>query len=344
MASLPKTYKAAVLEQHGKPLVMRELPLELPGPGEVLIKVLACGLCGSDAHVQMHGMGPIQKPLPLVLGHEVVGDVVAVGSGVTGIASGDRIGGPWHGGHDGTCRSCQRGVFQMCEQEQINGVSRDGGFAQYARLRAEAAVRLPADADPVETAPLLCAGVTVFNGLRKLHVEQGAVVAVQGLGALGHLAVQYGRAMGYDVVVLSSGDSKRAYAAQLGALAYVDTSVEDAAAALQQRGGAAVIICTAPNPAIVGGLLGGLQALGTLLVLSPVSGVTVDMTPMIVRGLKLAGWPSGHALDAQDAVAFAQHHGVKTLIETYKFADIGQAFERLHSGKARFKVVVDMRE
>ncbi|EFX04577.1 alcohol dehydrogenase [Grosmannia clavigera kw1407] len=342
MSSLPKTYKAAVLEEQGQPLVIRDVPLELPGPGQVLIKVLACGVCGSDGHVQMHGMGPVQKALPLVLGHEIVGDIVAVGSGVTGFSEGERIGGSWHGGHDGTCRSCQRGLFQICERGQINGVSRDGGFAEYALLQTEAAVRLPADADPVETAPLLCAGITVFNGLRKLHIEQGSLVAVQGLGALGHLAVQYGRAMGYDVVVLSSNDSKRAYVSELGAIAYVDASSEDSVQALQRLGGAAAIVCTAPNPAIIGGLIGGLQPQGTLLVLSPVSGVQIDMTPMVVRGLRLAGWPSGHALDSQDAVAFAQRHGIKTLIEPYKFADIDKAFERMHSGKARFKVVVDM--
>lgn len=344
MAALPKTYKAAVLVKTGAPLELRDLPLVQPGPGEVLVRILACGVCGSDGHVQMHGMGPMQKEFPLVLGHEFVGDVVAVGSGVTNFQGGERVGGPWHGGHDGTCRSCQTGVFQMCEKEAINGVTRDGGFAQYVLLRSEAAVRLPADVDPVEIAPILCAGVTVFNSLRKQKIEQGALVAVQGLGALGHLAVQYAHAMGYDVAVLSSGPTKKAFAMELGASAYIDTSAQDTAAALQALGGAAAVLCMAPDPTVVPALINGLRPQGTLIALSPMMGVTIDLPVVILRGIKIAGWPSGHALDCEDAVAFAARHGVKTHIERYKFSNIQEAMERMHSGKARFKVVLDMRE
>ncbi len=343
MASLPKTYKAAFIVEIGKPLEVRDVEMKLPAPGEVLVKVLASGMCGSDSILIRFGMHGMQKELPLIPGHEIVGDVVAVGDGVTSIAVGERVGGAWHGGHDGTCSACHRGVFQMCDNEQITGVTRDGGYAEYVSIRQEAAVRLPKDCDPVETAPLLCAGVTTFNSLRQQHITQGTVVAVQGLGALGHLAVQYTQKMGYDVVAISSGDSKREDAAELGAIGYINASAEDPATVLQTKyGGAAAIVCTAPNPAIIPGLVRGLRALGTLLVLAPVSGVEIDLQPFVGRGLKLTGWPSGHADDSAEAVAFAKNHGVKTYIERYKFADVNAALDRLLSGKAHFKVVLDM--
>lgn len=342
MASLPKTYKAAVLEKIGSPLVVKDLPLQMPGPSEVLVKVLASGMCGTDGILAQQGFAGLEKPMPLVLGHELVGDVVAVGDGVTSLSLGDRVGGEWHGGHDGTCRACQRGVFQMCANEVVTGVNRDGGYAEYALLFANTVVHLPKDSDPVETAPLLCAGVTVFNSLRRQGIPQGGLIAVQGFGAMGHLAVQFTHKMGYDVVVISSGDAKRDFATQMGAIGYINASVEDPAEELQKRGGAVAIVCTAPNPDTVGGLVLGLQELGTLLVLSPVSGVKMDLAPIVLRGRKVTGWPAGHSLDSEDTVRFARNHGVKTMIERYKFADVLAGFDRMLSGKARFKVVLDM--
>ncbi|CAK7214722.1 hypothetical protein SBRCBS47491_002246 [Sporothrix bragantina] len=342
--ALPKTYKAAVLENIGSPLVVKDLELQMPGPGEVLVKILASGVCGSDAILAKQGFANLEKPMPLVPGHELVGDIVAVGEGVTTLSLGDRVGGGWHGGHDGSCRACQRGVFQMCDHEHITGVTRNGGFAEYAIVRADGAVHLPRDCDPIETAPLLCAGVTVFNSLRRQGIPQGGLVAVQGFGALGHLAVQFTQKMGYDVVVISSGESKREYALQLGAIGYINASTEDPAAALKALGGAVAVVCTAPSPATVGRLLYGLQELGTLLVLSLVNGVSMDLTPIILRGLKVAGWPAGHALDSADTVRFAERHGVKTMIERYKFSDFDAAWDRMISGKARFKVVLDMQQ
>ncbi|KAG5762733.1 hypothetical protein H9Q72_009169 [Fusarium xylarioides] len=242
--SLPKTYKAASFDESGSKLALKEVELQQPGPGFVLVKVLACGVCHSDLWVQEGRFGDL---FPRVPGHELVGDVVAVGDGATSFKVGERVGGAWHGGHDGTCRSCQTGSFQLCDNGAINGVTMDGGYAEYVLLHAEAAVRIPSDADPAEVAPLLCAGVTVFNAIRRIGVLQGGLVAVQGLGGLGHLALQYASKMGYTVVAMSAGSGKRDFAMKLGAHNYIDSSKEDPCEALQKLGGANMILSTAPN-------------------------------------------------------------------------------------------------
>lgn len=228
----------------------------------------------------------------------------------------------------------------MCDAKAINGVTLDGGYAEYVTLRAEAVVRVPNDADPAETAPLLCAGVTVFNSLRKLRVEQGNVVAVQGLGGLGHLAIQFASKMGYRTVALSSGDTKRGFAAQLGAHAYVDTSKEDPVKALQALGGAAVVIATAPNPKAMGPLVAGLQAGGKLLVLAPVGPVEFNTQMMVSKGLSVHGWPSGHALDAEEAIAFAKDYGIKCLVQKYPLAKVQEAMQACEDGSVRFRGVL----
>ncbi len=218
----------------------------------------------------------------------------------------------------------------------VNGVSRDGGYAEYVVLREEAVVRLPSDADPAEMAPLLCAGVTVFNGIRHMAIPQGGLVAVQGLGGLGHLAVQYARAMGYDVVALSSGDSKRDFAAQLGASSFVDTSKQDAVQALRDMGGASLVVATAPSPDAISPLVEALHAGGKLLVLGISSNpVPFNTVAMITKGTSVHGWPSGHALDAEEAVAFASRFGIKCLIEKYPLADVQKAYDAMMSGNVR---------
>ncbi|KAI1843582.1 hypothetical protein JX265_007366 [Neoarthrinium moseri] len=336
-SSLPKSYKAAVFESKGSPIVLKEVDLKQPGPKQVLVKVLACGVCHSDSFVQNGFFGEI---LPRVPGHEYIGTVVAVGEGVTKVSNGDRVGGAWHGGHDSTCRQCARALFQICDNKEINGVSRDGGYAEYAILREEAAVRIPAEADPAETAPLLCAGVTVFNGLRKLHVEQGNLVAVQGVGGLGHLAIQYANKMGYRTVAISSGDSKRDFAHKLGAHAYIDTSKDDAVTKLKEMGGAAAIIATAPNPKAISPLVSGLQPAGKLLVLAPVGPVEFDTGVLVTLGASVHGWPSGHATDTEEAIQFSQDHGVKCMIEKFPLDDAQKALDHCTSGKVRFRCVL----
>ncbi|KAI0127105.1 alcohol dehydrogenase GroES-like domain-containing protein [Xylariales sp. AK1849] len=335
--ALPKTYKAAVFESKGASIVLKDVDLKQPGPKQVLVKVIACGVCHSDCFVQNGSLGDV---FPRVPGHEFIGDVAAVGEGVSRVSIGDRVGGPWHGGHDSTCRQCARGQFQMCDNKKVNGVSHDGGYAQYALIAEEATVRVPQDADPAETAPLLCAGVTVFNAVRKLHVEQGNLVAIQGIGGLGHLAVQYANKMGYHTVAISSGESKEDFARSLGAHAYIDTSKADAVKKLQEMGGAAMIVATAPNPKTIGPLVGGLQPGGKLLVLAPVGPVEFDTGALVMLGASVHGWPSGHALDSEEAIKFAQDHGVKSMIEKFSLEDAQKALDHCVSGKARFRAVL----
>lgn len=210
----------------------------------------------------------------------------------------------------GVCKQCNRGQFQMCSNEAINGVSKDGGYAEYVILRSEAVVTIDRGLDVAVGAPLLCAGVTVFNSIRKMGITQGDTVAIQGLGGLGHLAVQYSRKMGYRTVALSSSDKKKDFAIKLGANDYVDGSKEDSGEALQKIGGAALVVVTAPNPKIIGGLLNGLAPGGKLLILAPVGDVPVNSIAMITKGLSVHGWPSGHALDSEEAIQFAYHHDV----------------------------------
>lgn len=337
--SLPKTYKAVVIKEAGQPFTLSELPLEPPGPNQILVKVLACGVCFSDIAIAGGHMGDV---FPRIPGHEVIGDVVQVGENVTNLSVGQRVGGPWHGGHDATCRQCQRGQFQMCSNQLVNGYSKDGGYAEYITLRSEAVVKVPKEMDAAEVAPLLCAGVTVFNSLRKLHVEQGALVAVQGLGGLGHLAVQYANKMGYEVAALSSGDEKADFAKQLGARHYINTKTHNSVEELNKLGGAQVIIQTAPNPEVVGPLVGALTAGGTLLCLAPVGEVKFDTVALVLKGAKVCGWPSGHALDSEEAIQFANVHGIKCLIEKYPFADVQKAIDDLGAGKPRFRNVLVM--
>ncbi|KAK7968078.1 alcohol dehydrogenase [Apiospora aurea] len=296
--SLPQTYKAAVIEKANAPLV--------------LVKVLACGVCHSDMGAQGGHFG---NSFPLVPGHEIIGDVVAVGEGDTTTPA----------------TPAPAALFQTCDNAAINGVTRDGGYAEYVLLREEAVVRLPSNTDPVETAPLLCAGVTVFNGLRKLHVEQGGLVAVQGIGGLGHLAIQYASKMGYRVVAISSGASKREFAKQLGAHAYIDASAGDAVQQLQAMGGgASAIVATAPNPDAIGPLVAGLRPGGKLLVLAAAGPLTVNSNVLLMKAASVVGWPSGNALDSEEAVQFAADHGVKCMVEKFSLGDANEAMEHCH--------------
>jgi len=278
---IPKTCKAVVLEGPNSPWAIKDIPVDAPGEGHILIKVSACGVCHSDSALQQGHFGPLGT-FPRVPGHEVIGNVVAVGPGEKKWKIGDRVGGPWHGGHDGTCKACNRGLFQMCDNEVINGVNRDGGYAEYSDLRSEAAVRIPEGVNAAEFAPLLCAGVTVFNGIRKMNITQGDTVAIQGLGGLGHLALQYARKMGYRTVALSSSDDKRGFAMKLGANDYINTSKADVAQELQKLGGASLVVVTAPNPKVMTPLTGGLAAGGKLLILARKSAVNLTLASIIL--------------------------------------------------------------
>ncbi|KAI4169542.1 MAG: hypothetical protein LQ343_005622 [Gyalolechia ehrenbergii] len=335
--SLPKTYKAAVWQKADDKLTIEERELNQPEPGQVLIKVLANGVCHTDALVRSGAMG---NSFPIVPGHEVVGDVVAVASGEKKWKVGDRVGGAWHGGHDGVCKACNRGLFQMCKNATVNGVFRDGGYAEYCTLRSEAAVSVPPDVDPAAYCPLLCAGVTVFNSMRQQHIPPGETVAVQGLGGLGHLAIQYASKMGYRTVALSSSGAKEKFARDLGATDYIDGSKEDHAEALQKLGGAALIVSTSPEPTSIGKLVGGLDIVGKLLILAPCGEVSVNTVPMVQKGLSVSSWPSGHAMDCEEAISFAQLHNVNCMIEKFPLDKANEAYEHMMNGKARFRAVI----
>ncbi|KAI9878853.1 MAG: hypothetical protein M1830_010325 [Pleopsidium flavum] len=337
--NLPKTYKAAIFKKANEPLTIEDVELKQPVEGEVLIKVLATGICHSDAAVQAGALG---NPFPMIPGHETIGDVVAVGQGEKLWKVGDRVGAAWHGGHDATCKSCKRGLFQMCDNGQINGVTRNGGYAEYCTLRTEAVVRIPTDVDPAAAAPLLCAGVTVFNSIRNMHVTPGETVAIQGLGGLGHLAVQYANRMGYRVVALSSSGSKEEFAKKLGAHDYIDGSKVDTVEALKKLGGAALIVATSPDTKTMGPLLGGLNATGKLLVLGVGGSIEVNTAVIVIKGLSVHGWPSGASLDCEEAIDFAKLHDVNCMVEKFPLKDAQKGLDHMLSGKARFRAVLTM--
>ena len=230
----------------------------------------------------------------------------------------------------------------MCEKEEALGVTIDGGFAEYVCIRAEAVIRVPKDMDPAEAAPLMCAGLTTFNSIRKMRIEPGSVVAVQGLGGLGHLAVQFANRMGFNVVAISSGNSKRDFAKQLGAHQYIDTSVEDPIKALNTLGGAALIVATAPEAKVITPLVHGLRSQGKLLVLAPVGNVEFDTTALLRRGLSIHSWPSGTILDAEETLAFSKLHKVKCMVEMFPLKDVNKAMDQMLSGAVRFRSVLIM--
>jgi len=277
--SLPITFKRAVFKAANEPLTIEETPMITPAPNEVLVKVEACGVCYSDKYAQMNAMG---GGFPLVPGHEIIGRVVALGSSsITNWTVGDRVGGAWHGGHDGTCHACRAGHFQMCDNGLVNGVTRNGGYAEYCTLRAEAAVPVPEDVDAAKYAPILCAGVTMFNSLRRQRIPVGETVAVQGLGGLGHLAIQYANKFGYRVVALSRGKDKESFARSLGAHHYIDTTDGDAGEQLRALGFASLVMTTVPDAAALPGLLKGLGPEGKLLIISVPGDITINTGALV---------------------------------------------------------------
>ena len=333
--------QAMVVRAAKQPLVSEERDLPQPGRGEVRIRVHACGVCHSD-HFVTEGLWPGLQ-LPRIPGHEVAGVIDAVGEGVDAFRAGDRVGVGWHGGHDGTCDACLRGKFIHCRAARVTGISGDGGYAQYLVAPAVAVARVPDGMPFAEAAPLLCAGVTTFNALRNVGARPGDLVAVQGLGGLGHLGVQYARAMGFEVVAIARGAEKGGFATQLGAAQYIDSEAEDAGRALADRGGARVILATAPNAKAISALVPGLGVEGCLLIVAaPFEPITVGPIDLISRDARIQGWSSGTAADSTDAMAFAQRMGVKAMIETFPLARANDAVARMMSNQARFRAVLEV--
>ena len=333
--------KAMVVRAAREPIVREERPLPEPGRGQVRIRVHACGVCHSDSFVT-EGLWP-GLALPRIPGHEVAGVVDAVGEGVTTLRRGDRVGVGWHGGHDGTCRACLEGKFIHCAQGLITGVTMDGGYAEALIAPAVAVAPLPEGLGFAEAAPLLCAGVTTFNALRNSGARSGDLVAVQGLGGLGHLGVQYAKAMGFEVVAIARGADKDEFARKLGASRYLDSEREDAAAALAASGGARVVLATAPSAAAIAAIVPGLGIEGCLLIVAaPFEPMQIGAIDLISRTRRIQGWASGTAADSADALAFASRNGVRPIIERFPLTDAQAALDRMMSGKARFRAVLEV--
>jgi D-arabinose 1-dehydrogenase-like Zn-dependent alcohol dehydrogenase len=322
-------------------LVERDLPE--PGPAQVRVKVEACGICHSDVLVK-DGLWPGLQ-YPRVPGHEIAGRIDALGAGVTEWREGQRVGVGWHGGHCFTCAPCRRGDFSMCVNRKVTGVDFDGGYAEYLVAPSTALAAIPDDLPAVEAGPFMCAGVTVYNALRHSGARGGDVVAVHGIGGLGHLGVQYARRLGFTTVAIARGRDKEALAKTLGAHHYIDAGTADAAAALQELGGARVILATAPNAAAISALVEGLSVDGTLLVpAAPGEPLTVNVMSLILGRRSVAGWYSGTARDSQDTLEFSALSGVHPMIEKYPLDQVAAAYEQMRSGKARFRVVLTMGE
>lgn len=335
------TMKAAQFTKLGADLQIVEREIPTPGDREIRIKVEACGVCHSDVFTKEGGWPGIQYPR--VPGHEVVGMVHQLGSGVSQWKIGQRVGVGWHGGHDGTCRACRRGDFINCQNQKIPGISYDGGYQQYMIAPAEAVVAIPDTLSSVEAAPLLCAGITTYNALRHSGALPGDLVAVQGVGGLGHLGIQFANKFGYEVAAIGRGPANESLAKKLGAHIYIDSKAKNAAAALQELGGARVILATAPSSQSMSELINGLGPNGKLMVIGADS-KPIEVTPaqLIPGSHTIQGWASGTPADTEDTLHFAELSGVRAMIETYPLERAPEAFARMLSGDAQFRVVLTM--
>jgi D-arabinose 1-dehydrogenase-like Zn-dependent alcohol dehydrogenase len=333
--------KAAQISKPGGDFELVEREIPEPGAGQVRIKVQACGVCHSDLLTKEGAWPGIQYPR--VPGHEVAGVIDEVGEGVSAWKKGQRVGVGWHGGRDNTCRECRRGDFRNCRNLQITGISYDGGYQQYMVAPVEALVPIPETLSDVDAAPLLCAGITTYNALRHSGALPGDVVAVLGIGGLGHLGIQFANKFGYKVVAIGRGAETAPLAKKLGASLYIDTQSTNAAEALQKLGGARVILATAPSSKAMSELFDGLAPNGELIVI----GATFDpieVTPVqLINGSRtIQGWAAGTPADSEDTLNFAEISGVRAMIETFPLEKAAEAYARMLSGKAEFRVVLKM--
>jgi D-arabinose 1-dehydrogenase-like Zn-dependent alcohol dehydrogenase len=333
--------KAAQVPKPGANFEIVEREIPKPGAREVRIKVQACGVCHSDLFTKEGAWPGIDYPR--VPGHEVAGVIDELGAGVTAWRQGQRVGVGWHGGQDNTCLACRRGDFRNCRNLKIPGISYDGGYQQYMVAPVEALAAMPESLNAVEAAPLLCAGITTFNALRHSGALPGDLVAVLGIGGLGHLGIQFANKFGYKVAAIGRGSENAALAKKLGASVYIDSKAVNAAAELQKLGGAQVILATAPSSKAMSELIDGLGPNGKLMVI----GATVDpieVTPVqLINGSRtIQGWAAGTPADSEDTLRFAELTGVRPMIETYPLEKAGEAYERMMSGNAQFRVVLTM--
>jgi D-arabinose 1-dehydrogenase-like Zn-dependent alcohol dehydrogenase len=333
--------KAAQISKPGGDFEIVEREIPKLGAGHVLIKVLACGVCHSDV-LTKEGLWPgIQ--FPRVPGHEVAGLIEELGEGVSGWTKGQRAGVGWHGGHDGTCLQCRRGDFRNCQNMKIAGISYDGGYQQYMVAPVEALTAIPESLSDIEAAPLLCAGITTYNALRHSGAMPGDLVAVQGIGGLGHLGVQLASKFGYKVAAIGRGPENAALAKKLGANVYIDSQTTNAAEALLKMGGAQVILATAPSSKAMSELFNGLGPNGKLMVIGAAfEPIEVSPVQLINGSRAIQGWASGTPADAEDTLRFSELTGVRAMIETYPLEKAAEAYARMMSGNAQFRVVLTM--
>jgi D-arabinose 1-dehydrogenase-like Zn-dependent alcohol dehydrogenase len=333
--------KVAQISKPGAGFEMVEREIPEPGAGQVRIKVQACGVCHSDV-LTVEGSWPgIQYPR--VPGHEVAGIIDEVGSGVSAWKKGQRVGVGWHGGQDNTCRECRRGDFRNCQNVKICGINYDGGYQQYMVAPVEALAPIPENLNDAEAAPLLCAGITTYNALRHSGAFPGDLVAVLGIGGLGHLGIQFANKFGYNVAAIGRGPENATLAKKLGANMYIDSKATNATEVLQKMGGAKVILATAPSSKAMSELVDGLGPNGKLMVI----GATFDpieVTPVqLISGSRtIQGWAAGTPADSEDTLRFAELTGVRPMIETYPLEKAAEAYARMMSGKAEFRVVLTM--
>ncbi len=335
------TMKAAQISKPGTGFQVVERNIPKPGAGHVRIKVQACGVCHSD-QLTVDGAWPGIE-YPRVPGHEVAGIIDEVGAGVSAWKKGQRVGVGWHGGQDNTCPECRRGDFRNCRNLKIAGISYDGGYQQYMVAPVEALVAIPDSLKDVEAAPLLCAGITTYNALRHSGAFPGDLVAVQGIGGLGHLGVQFASKFGYKTVAIGRGPENASLARKLGASVYIDSKATNAAEELQKLGGAKVILATAPNSKAMSDLIDGLGPNGKLIVIGAAFD-PIEVTPIqLISGSKsIQGWAAGTPADSEDTLHFAELSGVRPMIETYPLEKAAEAYARMLSGKAEFRVVLTM--
>jgi propanol-preferring alcohol dehydrogenase len=315
--------------------------LREPAAGYVRVKVQACGVCHSDS-LTKEGLWP-GLVYPRSPGHEIMGVIDAVDEGTEPWKAGDRVGIGWHGGHCGRCESCRRGDFVTCVRLQVPGISYDGGYSEFVYAPFEALARVPSELAPEEAAPLMCAGVTTFNALRHSGAQPGDLVAIQGIGGLGHLGVQFANKFGFETVAIGRGEDKKSLALKLGARTYIDSKSQDVARELLGLGGARVILATASDGKSMGGLIDGLKIGGTLVIVGASPDPFPVSTPQLILVRKsIMGWPSGTSIDSEDALKFAAANGVRPMIEVFPLERAADAYDRMISGKVRFRSVLKM--
>ncbi|HZZ72468.1 MAG TPA: alcohol dehydrogenase [Pirellulales bacterium] len=335
------TMRVVQISRAGGPLELVERPIPSPASESVRIKVAACGICHSDSLVKEGAMPGIQYPR--IPGHEVVGVIDAVGPNVTTWQPGDRVGVGWHGGYCGRCEPCRRGDFFACVTNRVTGLTHDGGYAEYMLAHTSALARWPEALAPTAAGPLVCAGVTTFNALKHSGARAGETVAVLGLGGLGHLGVQFAAKMGFRTIAIARGGNKAAFAKQLGAHHYIDSQSQEVAQELLKLGGAKVIVATVTNAAAMTATLGGLAIHGKLMILgAPSEAIQVSALGLLTGCRSVMGWYSGVSIDSQDTLDFSAMTGVAPLTESYPLERAAEAYERMMSGQARFRVVLTM--